>query len=144
LERHADRDEADGFVELLEERQLDLDAVFVAVRPDVFFKGRLRETMVEFPVRGDEAERRLPFVVRDGERGARAVMVRPEDYEGRRPPVCREGRIAMSRDGTGIHIPGMRHNEAEDPPLAALHVRDTAGTQRMGIAFPDLAEKGIL
>src|SRR2546422_8403487 len=45
------------------------------------FEGRLRETGVESRVHGREAERRLPVVIRDGHRGARAVMVRSEDHE---------------------------------------------------------------
>src|SRR5437016_2372733 len=143
LERHADRDEPDGCVELLEERQLHLDAVLVAVRPDVFLERRLRKTAVQVLVGGDRTERRLPFVVGDRQGRACAVMVRPEDHKRRRPSVRREGRVTVGRDRTGVSISGVRHDQADDPPLSALHLRDATRTERMGVTLPDLAEKGL-
>src|SRR6266851_9916209 len=62
LEGQADRDEADLTGQLLQERELDLDAVLVAVGEDVLLEGGLRQGVVETLVHHRGSERRLPIV----------------------------------------------------------------------------------
>src|SRR5207245_4839128 len=47
LEGHANRDETDRIGQLLQERELDLDAVLVAVGEDVVLEPELREGIME-------------------------------------------------------------------------------------------------
>jgi hypothetical protein len=124
---------------MLKERQLDFDAVLVVVRPNVILEGRFQETPVEFFVDRDGPEGRLPPLVHEGQRGARAMMVRSEDDDGGWPTVLSQGRVTVSCDRTRIGVSRVGYDEPDDPPITAAHLGHAARTQRMRVALADLA-----
>src|SRR5206468_12493900 len=140
LEGHADRDEAEGFGELLQEGYLDLAAVLAAVGHDVLLEGWLREGVVEILVNGRDPERRLPVVLRQRERRALSVVVRAQDDERRGPAVGGERRVAVGRDRAGVDIARMRNHQTDEVAGPRRELWSPTGSERVGVAFLDLAE----
>src|SRR5207249_4897784 len=128
---------------MLQERQLDLDTVLVAVGEDVLLERGLRQRVVKLLVDRRNPKGRLPIVARQGEGRALSVVIRSEDDEGRGPAVRRESRVAVRRDRAGINIARMGDHEADQPSRSASTFRRSTRSERVGVSLPDLTEAGI-
>src|SRR5256712_5105568 len=128
---------------MLQEWQLDLNAVLVAVGEDVLLERGLRERVVKILVDRRNPEGRLPIVARQGEGRALSMVIRSEDDEGRGPAVRRESRVTVRRDRAGVNVARMGDHEADQSSRSASKFRRPTRSERMGVALPDLAEKGI-
>src|SRR3989475_13032455 len=125
---------------MLQERQLDLDTVLVAVGEDVFLERGLRQRVVKLLVDRRDPKGRLPIVARQGEGRALSMVIRSEDDEGRGPAVRRESRVTVRRDRAGVDVARMRDHEADQPSRSASKFRRPTGSERMGVALPNLTE----
>src|SRR5213080_4420546 len=128
---------------MLQERQLDLDTVLVAVGEDVLLDRGLRQRVVKLLVDRRNPKGRLPIVARQGEGRAMSVVIRSEDDEGRGPAVRRESRVTVRRDWAGVNIARMRDHEADQSSRSASKLWRPTRSERVGVALPDLTEEGI-
>jgi len=128
---------------MLQERQLDLDAVLVSMGEDVLLERGLRERVMEILVNRRDPEGRLPIVACQSEGRALSMVIRAEDDERRGPTVGRESRVTVGRDRPGIDVAGVRDHEADQTSSSGANLRRPTGSERMGVAFPDLAEEGV-
>src|SRR5256712_10991050 len=119
---------------MLQERQLDLDAVLVPMGEDVLLERGLRQRVVKILVDRRDPEGRLPIVARQGEGRALSVVIRSEDDEGRGPTGRRQRRATVRGDRAGGDVAGMWDHEAEQPARCASKLRRPTRSERGGVA----------
>jgi len=114
-----------------------------SVGEGVLLQGGLGERVVKVLVDRRDPDGRLPIVAGQGEGRALSVVIRSEDDEGRGPTVRSKRRVTVRGDRAGIDVACVGDHQAHQASRSGADLRRPTRSERMGVAFPDLAEEGV-